>query len=521
MSFEPAVQFNIADYFLEDRIREGLGERTALRFGDEQRTYAEVSESSDRFGYVLQRSGARQEERIMIALPDGPEWVAAFFGTLKIGGVVVMVNPTLKAEQLAALFDYTRASTLVVHASYLELFEAANAAADWKPRFLVVDGPPGTHDSYEDLQRNFSGTLDRPTTHRDDAAIWLFSGGTTGTPKAVVQCHRSFANTTELYAKEALAYGPDDITLSVPKLYFGYATGSNLLFTFAVGGTVVLFPEHPTPALLFELIERYRPTILINVPTMVNKMVNDETVGDRDLSCLRFATSAGEALPVPLYHRWMEVFGIDLLDGLGTAEMWHIFVTNRPGETKPGTLGRVVSGFEIEIRDAEGEPVPDGEIGRMWVRGNSRATAYWQNLEKTTEAFIGEWFVGGDLISRDAEGYITYCGRGDDVMKVAGKWFAPQEVESCLMRHGDVAECAVIAVENEDGLAKPIAFVVPKDKARMAADPELPEQLKQHVLDHLDAYKHPRQVVLLEDFPRTHLGKVDRGKLRQQATQIV
>jgi len=517
MSFEPPHLFNIADYFLWDRLENGDSDRIAIQTTDREWTYREVAELSDRFGFVLRRTGHRQEERVMIALPDGPSWVGAFFGTLKVGGVVIMVNPGLKSEQLAALFDYTRASTLFVHGDFLPLFEDALSAADWKPNFIVVEGPPGKHASYGDQQRHFSGELKPAETHRDDPAIWLFSGGTTGTPKAVVQSHRSFANTTELYAKGALKYQADDVTLSVPKLFFGYATGSNLLFPFAVGASTVLFPEHPTPEILFDYIERFRPTILVNVPTMVNKMVNTESAKDHDLSCLRFATSAGEALPPPLYQRWLDTFGAPLLDGIGTAEMWHIFITNLPEKTKPGTLGTVVPGFEVEIRDAEGQPVPDGEIGKMWVRGDSRATAYWQNMEKTAEAFVGPWFVGGDLISRDADGFITYCGRGDDAMKVAGKWFTPQEVESCLMRHEAVAECAVVALENEDGLIKPIAFVVPKDEARRAADPTLSERLKQHVLDHLDAYKHPRRVILVEDFPRTHLGKVDRGKLREMA----
>ncbi|MEE8277780.1 MAG: AMP-binding protein, partial [Thermoanaerobaculia bacterium] len=311
---------------------------------------------------------------------------------------------------------------------------------------------------------------------------------------------------------KALAYGEDDVTLSVPKLYFGYATGSNLFFPFSVGAAAVLFPEHPTPEVLFQKIRRHRPTILINVPTMINRMVSHPQAGRQDLSSLRFATSAGEALPAPIYHRWKETFGVELLDGLGTAEMWHIFVSNLPGAVRPGTLGRVVPGFELKVCDEDGGELPDGEIGRLWVRGHSRALGYWQNLPKTAEAFRGEWFAGGDLVCRDADGYVTYCGRGDDVLKVGGKWLAPQEVESCLMRHPVVAECAVVGVENEDGLTKPLAFVVPK-----AARPDLEEELKQFVLEHLQPYKHPRQVILLDKLPRTHLGKVDRGKLKELA----
>jgi acyl-coenzyme A synthetase/AMP-(fatty) acid ligase len=250
--------------------------------------------------------------------------------------------------------------------------------------------------------------------------------------------------------------------------------------------------------------------VLVNVPTMINQMVGHPEAASRDLSCLRFATSAGEALPAPLYERWKETFAVELLDGLGTAEMWHIFVTNRPGRVKPGTLGQPVEGFDVKVADDEGVEVAAGEIGKLWVRGASLGLGYWRNAEKTAASFRGEWFVGGDLVSRDAEGYVTYCGRGDDVLKVSGKWLAPQEVESCLMRHPAVRECAVVGIENAQGLTKPVAFVTLKAEATE-------DELKQHVLDRLEAYKHPRQVITLDEMPRTHLGKIDRGRLKELA----
>ena len=327
-----------------------------------------------------------------------------------------------------------------------------------------------------------------------------------------MQTHRSFANTTELYAKAALHYSENDITLSVPKLFFGYATGSNLFFPFSVGGSTVLFPEHPTSAVLFEQIRRHRPTILINVPTMINKMVSHPEAADQDLSSLRFATSAGEALPVPLYHQWREIFGVELLDGLGTAEMWHVFISNLPGAVRPGTLGQPVTGFEVRVCDDKGREVETGEVGRLWVRGDSRALCYWQNMEKTAEALRGEWFVGGDLVRQDEDGYMTYCGRSDDVLKVAGKWLAPQEVESCLKQHPAVDECAVVGVETEEGLTKPVAFVLAKESSET-----LEVELQEFVLERLEPYKHPRKVILVESFARTHLGKIDRGKLKKLA----
>ena len=348
-----------------------------------------------------------------------------------------------------------------------------------------------------------------------DPAIWLFSGGTTGRPKAAVQTHGSFANTTELYAQQAMGWSEYDITLSVPKLYFGYATGSNLFFPLSVGGSAALFPEHPTAEILFDQIARHRPTILINTPKMVAAMIELARSADSsraDLSSLRFATSAGEALPPSLYARWKETFGVELYDGLGTAEMWHVFVSNQPGAVRPGSLGRVVPGFELAVRDADGRDVPDGEVGRLWVRGDSLALGYWQDTPKSRDAFRGEWYASGDLVERDADGYVHYVGRGDDALKVGGKWLLPAEVEDCLATHEAVTEAAVVGVPDSTGLTRPVAFVVP---AASTKPDGLECELQQHCLTHLDAYKHPRKVFILDDLPRTHLGKVDRGSLRR------
>jgi len=512
LPYEPPEQLNVADHFLDARVREGHGDRTALILDHRELTYREVQRLAHRFGNVLRARGVRPDDRVMVALPDVPEFVAALFGTLELGAAVVMVNPGFGAEEIAALDRYTRVRCAVVDGSVAATFRSAmGGAGSALEGFVEVGGEPSGPDAWERLSEGVEDELETFPTHRDDPAIWLFSGGTTGRPKAVIQTHRSFANTTECYAKATLGYRPDDVTLSVPKLYFGYATGSNLLFPFSVGAAAVLFPERPTPEVLFEKIARHRPTILINVPTLVNRMVEHPAAAEQDLSCLRFATSAGEALPVPLYHRWKETFGVELLDGLGTAEMWHVFVTNRPGEVRPGTLGRVVPGFELRVCDDDGHPVADGEVGRLWVRGGSRAIGYHQNLPKSAEAFRGEWFVGGDLVSRDAEGWVTYCGRADDVLKVGGKWLVPQEVESCLLRHPAVEECAVVGVEDERGLTKPYAFVIPKEGVEIAG---LEEKLKEFTLAELQPYKHPRRVILLRSFPRTHLGKVDRGKLK-------
>ncbi len=511
-------EFNIADYFLDARIREGRGNRIALRTDNCDFTYTEVQELANRFGNLLRAAGVEPGQRVIIALPDAPEYVAALFGVLKIGAVVVMVNPDLKPDAIEYFYQYTGAQVALIHVETQVAFHEAAQAVETPPRLRVV----GDHDFATSLDEA-SAELDNYVSHRDDPAIWLFSGGTTGQPKAVVQPHRSFANTTDLYAKGHLLYTEDDITLSVPKLYFGYATGSNLLFPFSVGGSAVLFPERCVPDVLFEKIRRYRPTILINVPTMVNHMVSQDDARAQDLSCLRLATSAGEALPMELHSQWNDVFGVDLLDGLGTAEMWHIFLSNRPGDVRPGTLGTVVEGFEVKVCGPGGNELAPGEVGLLRVRGDSRAIGYWEQPEKTRDAFEGNWYLSSDMVSRSEEGVFTYAGRSDDMLKVSGKWLSPKEVENCLLQHPGVDECAVVGVVVEGGLIKPRAYVVLTEEAAGREQDEeaggrqqddLADELKLYVKETLAPYKYPREIHFMDDLPRTHLGKVDRGKLR-------
>jgi benzoate-CoA ligase family protein len=508
MTFQPPEQFNIADYFLDARIREGRGDRTALLTDDGALTYHEVQQRSHRYATLLREAGVEPEQRVIIALPDGPEYVAALFGVLKIGAVVVMVNPHLRGHEVSYFFEYTRARAALVTREAVATFGPAAEASSHLQTLLVVDD--------DDVARRLEeSTPDARVfpSHRDDAAIWLFSGGTTGQPKAVVQSHASFAYTTECYAKQVIGYTEEDVTVSVPKLFFGYATGSNLLFPFAVGAATVLFPARCTPDVLFAQIARHRPTILVNVPTMVNHMVTHPEAGAQDLGCLRLATSAGEALPEELHARWRTLFGVELLDGLGTAEMWHIFISNRPGAVRPGTLGTVVPGFEVKACDEFGHPVPPGEMGALWVRGGARAQGYWQQMAKTQAAFRGEWYVSGDMIAIDDEGFVRYGGRADDMLKIAGKWLSPQEVEGCLLEHPSVADAAVVGVTDASGLTVPQAFVVAEGTAPADLEPEL----RAYAEERLATYKQPRGFTFLPQLPRTHLGKVDRGALRRDA----
>lgn len=499
------VRLNIDQRFLGQRVDEGNGDREALRTDRGSLTYGEVDRLAGEFGAGLRSLGVAPEQRVLIALPDGPDYVGALFGILRIGAVGVMVNPDLTAEALAGIIDRSRAPVALVHHGHVGGWAEAVGRSTWKPQLVVVGGEESGYQALADLDR--SGRCERFDTHRDDPAIWLFSGGTTGVPKAVPQTHRSFANTTALYTA-AVGYRPDDVTMAVPKLFFGYATGANLFFPFSVGATSVLFPERPTPDVLYDVLDRHRPTILVHVPSAINQMLNHPRAATADLSGLRFVTSAGEALPASLYRAWMDRFGVEILDGLGTAEMWHIFVTNTPGHVRPGTLGRVVPGFEVAVRDDDGRDLAAGEVGRLWVRGDSRGLGYWQDLDATADTFRGEWVVAGDLVSRQADGYITHHGRADDAVKIKGKWFSPQELEGCLLEHPAVGQAAAVPIPDEAGLLRPVAFVV---KAGEVSE----EELVAWVLDRLEPYKHPRRVVFLDELPQTHLGKVDRGQLRR------
>ena len=367
-----------------------------------------------------------------------------------------------------------------------------------------------------------------PRIKRDDPAIWLFTSGSTGRSKAAMHSHRDFAFNTEVFAKATVGYRESDVCVSVPRLFFGYATGTNLWFPFAVGATVGLFSERPTADSVASAIARYRPTIVTNVPTMLGKLLDldDERRGNGepglDLSCVRFHLSAGEALPEPLLRRFVERFGGEVYDGIGSAEMFHIYCSNRPGDVKPGSLGRVVDGYELRIlpEDADGAgaaPLPPGEIGVLWVKGDSVAHGYFQDREKSWKTFHGHWCRTGDLFSIDADGYLWFQGRADDLFKVGGIFVAPREVEDCLLGHPAVSVVAVIPAEDQ-GLTKPKALVELRPDARdRIASPEarraLIAELKAHVQGRLSKHKYPRWVAFLDDLPKNDRGKVDKKTL--------
>jgi benzoate-CoA ligase family protein len=512
MNVEFPERFNMADYFLYHNVEGGREGKTCLYFRDETYTYGDAARLSNRAGRALREAGAQVEDRVLLVLPDCPEFAWTWFGASRIGAVLAMINPLLPAADYEYYLAYTRARVAVVHESLLETFAAAARGAKYLRNVLVVGREHGGFSSFARAIDQMPDDLTPADTHKDDMAIWLFTSGSTGHPKGAVHLHHDLPYNTECYAKGVLGVNENDVTVSVPKLFFGYATGTNLLFPFAVGGATALFSERSTPEKLFEVIARYRPTILTSVPTMINGMLNVAAAGAHDLSSLRFCLSAGEALPVELYERWLKTFGVEILDGIGSAEMFHIYITNRLGDVKPGSLGRIVRGYEAEIVDAGGRAVPPGEMGTLRVKGDSAALCYWQAHEKSKATFAGDWCTTGDQFHVDEAGYYWYHGRTDDMLKVSGVYVAPGEIENCLLEHEAVVECAVVGHDAGDGLVKPKAFVVARPPHRPGA--QLEQALKEFVKTRLALYKYPRWIEFVTSLPKNDRGKIDRKRLK-------
>jgi len=516
--FRPPVfpeRFNLARYLLEHNLDAGRGAKVCLRTRERDLTYAEVCDLSDRAGTVFRDAGAGIEDRILIVLPDGIEFVAAWFGILKIGAVFAMANVLLKVEELLYTFDYTRAKVAVVSPEVAEMLRPRLSECRYLRRLLVAGGEAEGFASFDALLAQAPKGLAWADTSRDDVAGWLFTSGSTGKPKAAVHLHHDFAYNVECYAKGVLGIRETDVTAGVPKLFFGYATGTNLMFPFSVGGTTALFPDRSTAETLFEIIARFRPTILTSVPTLINAMLQQPGATERDLSSLRLVLSAGEALPEELYRRWVATFGVEILDGIGSAEMFHIYISNRPGDVKPGSLGRVVPGYRARIVGPEGDELPDGEQGTLQVAGDSAAIGYFLDHEKSKETFAGDWCTTGDQFVRDAEGYFIYAGRADDMLKVSGIFVSPLEIENLLLQHPAVREACVVGAADEGGLIKPKAFIALRDGH--APGPELAGELQRFVKERVAPHKYPRWIEFLAELPRSDRGKVARRELQARA----
>jgi benzoate-CoA ligase len=512
-------RLNMATWFLDERLAEGLGDEIAVYYEDRSFTYREIARESCRVTNLLRELGLGIEDRIMLLLLDTPEFVTTYFGLLRAGCVAVPVNTWLKPKDYAYYLEYARPKAVIVDAEVWPSLEPVARDAPHTRLFIVLDRqgndvPAGTFDLAREVARQPDEATTEPT-YRDDFATWLSSSGSTGNPKCVVHMHHDFVWNTIAYAQRTLKISRDDITLSAPKLFFGYALASNMLFPFSVGGSCVLTPHRLQPEEYFQLIERHRCTQLITVPTAISKMLEAPNADNHDLSSLHSLVSAGEALPARVYRDWKERFGVEIYDGIGSAEMFHIYITNRPGDVKEGSLGRIVEGYSYRLIDDDGKDVQPGELGTLVISGPSAGLGYWRARDRSRRTFWGDSVRCEDKFHVDEDGYFWFCGRGDDMLKCSGVYVSPLEVENCLIGHPAVEEAGVVGLSDEAGLEKAAAFV----ELRAGHEPsdQLAEEIMTHCRAHIAAFKAPRRVFFVPSLPRTETGKIRRAELRKMA----
>jgi benzoate-CoA ligase len=513
----PPAVFNFAAHLFVANA--GRADKLAYLDDRGRLSYGELEMQARRLAAGLLALGVRREERVFLLMHDCNEWPVSFLGCLYAGIVPVAVNTLLTADDYAFMLRHSRAQAALVSAALLPTLTAAMAKAPSEVRHVVVaqaEGalPPQTV-SFDALVAANEPLAEAAPTHRDDPAFWLYSSGSTGRPKGAVHTHANLWWTAELYARPVLGLTERDVCFSAAKLYFAYGLGNALTFPLSVGASVVVMAERPTPDAVFKrwtaADAATRPTVFFGAPTGFAGILASPALPAREAVKLRMCSSAGEALPGEIGQRFERQFGVSIIDGIGSTEMLHIFISNRPGDVRYGTTGKPVEGYEVELRGEDGRPVADGEVGDLYIRGPSAALMYWSDRERSRETFQGGWTKSGDKYSRDADGYYTYAGRSDDMLKVSGVWVSPFEVESTLMQHPAVLEAAVIGVEDRDGLVKTKAFVVVK-AGQATSDAEL----KAFVKERLAPYKYPRSFEFVDELPKTATGKIQRFRLRDR-----
>ncbi len=508
-------RFNAARFFVDRHVEEGRGDRTALVSDRRSVTYAALQASVNRVGNALRELRVGREDRVLLVLLDGPEFVASFFGAIKIGAVPVPVNTMMRAADYRYFLDDSQAPVAVVSEPLLPEVGKAFAGARHLRRAVVVGEAPPPHLAFGDWTAAASSRLDAAETTKDDMAFWLYSSGSTGFPKGAVHRQRDMLVCSDTYALQILGITERDRTFSAAKLFFAYGLGNAMYFPMRAGAESVLFAGRPTPEAVFQIIQETRPTLFFGVPTLYAAMLQVADAAVRfDTSSLRLCVSAGESLPADLFRRWKERFGVEILDGIGTTEILHIFLSNRAGKVKPGSTGLPVPGYEAVVVDDAGVPVKPGEIGNLRVRAASTMAYYWGQPDKTRATLLGDWIVTGDKFTRDEDGYFWYCGRADDMLKVGGIWVSPVEIENTLVASPAVLEAAVIGKADRDELVKPKAFVVLRDPA--AAGDALVADLQAFVKERIAPYKYPRWIEFVPDLPKTATGKLQRYRLRER-----
>ncbi|MGE0482701.1 MAG: benzoate-CoA ligase family protein [Gammaproteobacteria bacterium] len=506
---QPARPYNAAADLVGRNLDAGRAGKCAYIDDHGRHSYADLERGVTRAAAMLRGLGLAPEQRILIAMHDTVELPMLFLGAIRAGIVPVLVNTLLTADDYAYMLADSRARVAFVSAPLAAQFAGAVDAIPTLDRLVVAGGDDGALAALLDQ----AGADDHvAATWSDEPCFWLYSSGSTGAPKGTVHVHASLVQTAELYADPVLGIRSEDVVFSAAKLFFAYGLGNALSFPLAVGATTVLMAERPTPDAVFARLREHRATIFYGVPTLYAGLLSSPTLPAADDLALRLCTSAGEALPAEIGRRWHAHFGIDILDGIGSTEMLHIFLSNRPDDVRYGTTGKPVPGYALRLVDERGRDVATGELGELHVAGPTAATQYWNNRARSRATFAGAWTVTGDKYRQDEDGYYVYCGRADDMLKVGGIYVSPAEVENALIGHPAVLEAAVVGRSDDEGLVKPQAFVVLK--SGHLAGPDLADALKAHVKGHLAPYKYPRWVEFVDQLPKTATGKIQRFKLR-------
>jgi len=515
-TIELPEQLNAAAVFVDSHIAEGRGAKPAILCEDRTITYSGLHEGVNRMGNALKELGVRMEHRVAILMPDTPECVYAFFGAMKIGAVAIPTNTMLKPPDYEYMLNDSRAGVLLVHSSLLDRITAVRDRLRYVEHIIVAGDEVEGYTSLQSILDAASPELALADTNKDDSAFWLYSSGTTGFPKGTIHLHHDMTVEADLYAQGVLGLDESDVSFSIAKLFFAYGLGNGLYFPLRTGGTTVLLPGRPLPQVVFDVIDKYQPTVYYGVPTNYAGMLAlAEKTGRTSLGRVRMCVSAGEPLPGPIFEQWKERFGVEILDGIGSTEILHIFISNRPGRAKAGSTGEVVPGYEAKILDDDDGEVPAGELGTLFIKGDSIASGYWNKHEQTKQTFRGEWINTHDKFRVDEEGYFWYAGRTDDMIKVSGMYVSPAEVEAILKKHAAVLESGVVGVADANGLIKPRAYVVLKED--QTGSDALVAELQNLVKTSTQPHKYPRVVIFVDELPKTATGKIQRYKLRQMA----
>ncbi len=508
ITFAPV--FNVAVPLIDRHVQEGRGQKVSFRTVSDEVTYRDLADNVNRCGHVLRELGATSGDRVLMVVKDCPEFIYLFWGAIKAGIVPVPVNTLLRAPDYQYMIEDSGCAVVVYSPEYAAEVEPALASAKTKPATMMIEGAA---DALQSRLQHAPPALSPVDATADDDCFWLYSSGSTGRPKGAVHRHRDIVVTCIYYGEETLGMTADDICFSAAKLFFAYGLGNAMTFPLWMGATTVLSDQRPSPEMTFDLIQRFQPTLYFGVPTLYAAQLRALDSDVADLSSLRLCVSAGEALPADIFRRWKEATGLTILDGIGSTELLHIFISNREDDVKSGTSGRLVPGYEARIVDENDNLIADGEVGRLLIKGDSSAAYYWNNPAKTAETMQGEWINTGDTYQRDDEGYYAHCGRSDDMLKVGGIWCSPVEIESRLIEHPQVLEAAVVGREDDDQLVKPEAHVILNDPND--ANDALAEALLEHCKAGLARYKYPRWLHFVDELPKTATGKIQRFKLRK------